>query len=109
MKDRESVTINGKASFYASILDDLKQKALECGWALGLHGSLQNDMDVMAMPWTEDATDAQTMIEKLSECFNGNIWQEHNKEFSEKPRGRKVYTFRIWKDWYLDINIIERD
>lgn len=107
MKDRESVTINGKASFYACILDDLKIAALSCGWALGIHGSLQNDMDIMAMPWTEDAADAKTLIKSLSECFNGNIFVEMNENPIYKPNNRVVYVMRIWKDWYLDINVIE--
>jgi hypothetical protein len=31
-KDRECVTSNGKASFYASIWDDLRNAAIDCGW-----------------------------------------------------------------------------
>lgn len=41
----ESVCVSGKASFYACIYENLKQVALECGWALGLHGSLNSDME----------------------------------------------------------------
>ena len=44
MKSREAVTSSGKAAFYASIYDDLRNAAMDCGWALGLHGSLSNDM-----------------------------------------------------------------
>lgn len=55
MKSREHITCNGKAAFYASIYDDLRNAAMDCGWALGLHGSLSSDMDIMAMPWTENA------------------------------------------------------
>lgn len=55
MKSREHVVANGKAAFYACIWDDLRNAAMDCGWALGLHGSLANDMDIMAMPWVEDA------------------------------------------------------
>ena len=55
-KDRESVTTNGRAAFYACMWDDFRQAAMDCGWALGLHGSLASDMDIMAMPWTENAT-----------------------------------------------------
>ena len=49
-KDRHAVTCSGKAAFYAIIYEDLRKAAMDCGWALGLHGSLANDMDIMAMP-----------------------------------------------------------
>lgn len=55
MKSRESVTTNGRAAFYASLWEDLRNAAMDYGWALGLHGSLASDMDIMAMPWTDDA------------------------------------------------------
>lgn len=106
-KDRESVTSNGKAAFYASIYDDLRNAAMDCGWALGLHGSLSNDMDIMAMPWTENAKPEKEMIQALSDCFSGNPFKEyHIAPIYGKPNNRVVYVISIWEDFYLDINII---
>jgi len=109
-KNRESVATHGKAVFYAAIYGDLRKKALECGWALGLHGSLNSDMDIMAMPWVEDATDADTMIKNLSKCFCDGfdkVLFEPDKYVNEKPNGRVVYIIPIWEDFYLDINVID--
>ena len=70
-KDRQSVTCNGRAAFYASMWNDFRQAAMDCGWALGLHGSLNSDMDIMAMPWVEDATSAKVMIQHIIDtCFD---------------------------------------
>ena len=108
MKSRELVTCNGKASFYASIYDDLRQVAMDCGWALALHGSLANDMDIMAMPWTEEAMPVEEMIKALSTIFDGNPFQdEHVKPHYDKPHNRVVYTMAIWGDYYLDISVIQ--
>ena len=105
----ESVTTSGKASFYACIHETLKQSALNSGWALGLHGSLNNDMDIMAMPWTEEAVSREEFIKNLSDCFVDNVFKDlHVIPFCQKPNGRIVYTMSIWKDYYLDINIIEK-
>jgi hypothetical protein len=107
-KDRYGVTTNGRASFYASIFDDLRKAALDCGWALGLHGSLASDMDIMAMPWTEDAKPVQEMIQALSDCFTGSPWKDHHiVPHYDKPNNRVVYTMSIFADWYLDINVIK--
>jgi hypothetical protein len=107
-KSREYITTNGKASFYACIWDDLRNAAMDCGWALGLHGSLVNDMDIMAMPWTEEAKPVEEMIDALINCFTDNPFNDISKNpCYNKPNNRVVYTIHIWKDFYLDINVIK--
>ncbi len=108
MKSREHVTTNGKAAFYAAIWPDLREAALKCGWALGLHGSLANDMDIMAMPWTKEAKPIEEMIQALSDCFTGNMLKEgFIKPDYSMPNNRVVYTMSIWADFHLDINVIQ--
>lgn len=105
---REHIVANGKAAFYACIWDNLRNAAMDCGWALGLHGSLANDMDIMAMPWIEDAKSVEEMIQALSDCFTDNPFKnKHIVPHYNKPNGRVVYTMSIWADFYLDINIIQ--
>lgn len=108
MKSREHVVNNSKAAFYACIWPDLMNAALDCGWALGLHGSLSSDMDVMAMPWTEDAKPVEDLMKALSDCFTENPFKDkHTVPHYGKPNGRVVYTMNIWADFYLDINVIQ--
>ena len=108
MKDRESITTNGRAAFYACVWTDLMNAAMNCGWALGLHGSLSSDMDIMAMPWTEEATTVEDMIKALSNCFTDSPFSEsHLIPSYGKPNNRVVYTICIWADFYLDVNIIK--
>ena len=105
MKNREAVTTNGRAVFYAAMWNDFRQAALNNGWALGLHGSLASDMDIMAMPWVENACSSFQMVLALRRCF------EHPKKIeiteTTRPNNSKVYTLSIWADFYLDINVIE--
>lgn len=104
MKDREYVTTNGRAVFYAVMWNDLRQAAMDKGWALALHGSLASDMDIMAMPWTNEATTDTEMIEAIKNCFTD--CNKIKAEKSEMPNNRVVYTLSIFGDFYLDINII---
>lgn len=107
MKNRELVTTNGRAVFYASMWEDLRSSALDKGWALALHGSLANDMDIMAMPWIESASEPKEMIEALKACFSES--DMITEEYKNLPNNRKVFTLIIWADFYLDINIIDVD
>lgn len=105
---REHITQYGKTIFYAAILNDLRIAAMNCGWALGLHGSLASDMDLMAMPWTEDAKPVEEMVQALSYCFTESPWKkDHTIPHYDKPNNRVVYTMSIWADFYLDINVIK--
>lgn len=105
MKSRELVVTNGRAAFYACMWDDLRNAAMNCGWALGLHGSLSKDMDIMAMPWCDGAITDEEMINELRLCFAGN---EIKVYISDMPNNRRVFTLSIWGDFYLDINIIKQ-
>ncbi len=105
MKDRESVTTNGRAVFYAAMWNDFRQAAMDKGWALALHGSLANDMDIMAMPWTDKAEHSLEMILALKKCFDKP--KEISLSETKMLNNRIVYTLSIWSDFYLDINIIQ--
>lgn len=105
MKSREHVVTNGRAAFYACMWDDLRQAALDEGWALALHGSLANDMDIMAMPWTENASPVWVMISALKHCFDNP--KEIKITEADMPNNRKVFALSIWGDFYLDINVIK--
>ena len=107
MKDREMVTTNGRAVFYAALWNDLRQAAMNKGWALALHGSLASDMDIMAMPWTEGATTDYVMIEALKNCFTDADCI--SLQVSDMPNNRRVFTLSIWADFYLDIDVIKKE
>lgn len=107
MKSREHIVTNGRAVFYASMWGDFRKAALDCGWALALHGSLSSDMDIMAMPWVEGAKSVEEMIESLESCMtkpDERIFK--TEKCDNKPNNRIVYTIHIFADFYLDINII---
>lgn len=107
-KSREHVITNGRAVFYACMWNDFRQAALNCGWALGLHGSLASDMDIMAMPWVEDAKPVDEMIKAIEDCLTTPDQMVFKTEFdTSKPNNRVVYTIHIFADFYVDINIIK--
>lgn len=109
MKSRELVTTNGKAVFYACMWNDFRQAAMDNGWALGLHGSLNSDMDIMAMAWIDDAKPVEEMIEALENCLtepDKDLWVP-TRISKDKPNNRVVYTIHIFADFYLDVNVIQ--
>lgn len=106
-KNREAVTCNGRAAFYAAMWDDIRQCAMDCGWAVALHGSLNADMDIMAMPWVKDAASFAELVKKIRLLFQGNHIPGVVITYNEKPHGRIVATIPIWADFYLDISTMD--
>lgn len=107
MKSREHVVTNGRAVFYACLWEDFRNAAMDCGWALGLHGSLSSDMDIMAMPWVENAKPVEEMIKAIEGCLTEGGELIFKTTSSNKPNNRVVYTIHIFSDFYLDLNIIK--
>lgn len=106
-KDRQAITCNGRPAFYASMYEDIRQCAMDRGWAVALHGSLASDMDIMAMPWTEQAVPFRSLIDTISKLFDGNdLAENYSITYDEKACNRIVATIPIWADFYIDISTI---
>jgi hypothetical protein len=107
MKNKDEVKSMGRTGFYAVLFESFRKAALECGWALGLHGSMATDMDMMAMPWTDDAKPPEELVKAISDCIDCTIWKDrHTVAHIGKPHGRIVYTISIYDDFYVDLSIM---
>lgn len=107
-KNREAITCNGRPAFFASMYEDIRNCAMSWGWAVALHGSLMNDMDIMAMPWTEETIKFEELVDKISKLFDDNsLAENYTITYDEKPHHRVVATIPIWADFYLDISTID--
>lgn len=108
-KDRRTVTCNGKSAFYACMWDDIRQCAMDCGWAVALHGSLNADMDIIAIPWTEEAVAFEDLIVNIDMLFDGNNNAALHTiiTYNEKPHNRIVATIPIFGDFFFEISTIK--
>lgn len=107
MKTKEEVKLNPKATFYAVLYQDFRRVAIECGYALAIHGSMASDMDLIAVAWTEKSESPETLVSKISDCIGETVWKENHKtNFEIRPHGRIAYTLSIMSDWYIDLSII---
>lgn len=108
----------GLAAAYASIYSMLIPIAREHGYALAIHGTMARDLDLIAVPWTENACDPLTLI-KVLKAATGTIThhQEMDHYFpdcdpTEKPHGRKAYslhfTNRGAQGCYIDVSVMPR-
>ena len=108
MKTKDEVKSEGKPVFYAVLYNSMKQAALECGYALALHGSMHGDMDLIAVPWVEEAKVVDELVSAINDCLGHSVWSEHNlTDKDEKPHDRVAYSLKIMADWYIDLSVIK--
>jgi hypothetical protein len=106
---------------YERLIGPLREKAGRLGYALGVHGTLKRDIDLIACPWAADAVDARTLAEALRAVaaeHNGGkadlAWREECREWWEagkpgaKPHGRLCWMFFLGGGPYIDLSVMPR-
>lgn len=98
------------APWYVMAYTKLERIAWRHGYALALHGSMARDLDLVAIPWTEDAGSP----EKLIEAFRRFIVTKADVNLkvgkaTQKPHGRQAYVLPVGHDGhYIDLSIMPR-
>jgi hypothetical protein len=99
------------APWYVMAYTQLDRIAWRHGYALALHGSMARDLDVVAIPWTDDADSP----EKLVNAFRRFIISKAKINYKKvdkpmlKPHGRLAYVLPIGFDGhYIDLSVMPR-
>lgn len=96
----ERKPIHAKPSYYAVMFEPLKEIALKYGYNLVIHGSLNRDLDLIAIPWNEELGIVEDMINEFADYVGGKIqdWVEGQRN---APHGRKWYVIDIYRGGYI--------
>jgi aminoglycoside N3'-acetyltransferase len=114
-----SKPIHVKPLFYANCYEGLKTIALKYGYNLLIHGSLNRDFDLVAIPWEQEIGDYIEMLNEFVDNLGGHIMPETEEKHRATERlfhGRRIYVINLnrggkstnYEDpqWYLDISIL---
>jgi hypothetical protein len=104
---------HAKPSLYAYYFQSLKEIAKEFGYNLVLHGSLNRDLDLIAIPWVEELGDMDKMIHEFAEHLGGNVMIMSEAQKHCFPHGRVSYVINLNRgeftdndqQYYLDISV----
>lgn len=101
------------------------------GYAIALHGSAQRDLDLIAIPWTEDARHPAHMVLAIISALQfelgfervhvdsgvlrmlrakaeGEIKEHSWHSTATKPHGRAAIVINIGASFYIDLSIMPR-
>ena len=106
-----------KPSLYAFYFQLLKEKAVEYGYNLVLHGSMNRDLDLIAIPWVKELGDVEDMILQFAEIIGGYVMHQSDEQRKCFPHGRESYVININRcrdkegndlQYYIDISVIPK-
>lgn len=74
---------------YARVYTIIRNLAWQEGYAIGLHGSFTRDLDLIAVPWTDTACEAEHLVARILDATD--LKSQHSNP-GIKPHGRRVWT-----------------
>lgn len=98
--------IKTKPHFYAVMLPILQEVAVGLGYNLIVHGRMNRDLDLVAVPWVDNPKSHFDLITSFDEKINGNIqyddidFFQRGYMFSTLPGGRSSYVINIYRGGY---------
>ena len=109
----DATTVDLMQAFFESRLPAIREAAKEHGYAIGLHGSMRRDLDLIAAPWREGAADPDTLAHAIAMAACG-ITRAGAYEWEKKPAGRVATCLPIcWtnrhgvlSDGHIDLSVM---
>jgi hypothetical protein len=104
------VRVQRVSDVYDGAIGSLRARARELGYALAVHGSLARDIDLVAVPWVDEAVDAETLIAALREVVESvtGFAVLGPDGSTTKPHGRIGWTIHPHGRMYFDISVMPR-
>lgn len=87
------------AASYTALYPLLCEAVRPLGYALAIHGSMNRDMDLVAIPWVEDAADPEEVAKVITEQIQGFTG------WDREPGNLKLHGRRNWLIWFKGVDI----
>jgi hypothetical protein len=89
------------APVYCALYPKLAEIARSFGYALSIHGTLGRDMDLILVPWTDEPSTFQTVIDAFVSKFSLTAVDS----ISIKNHGRRVQTLSLaFGECFIDLS-----
>lgn len=91
-----------------AVLPTIRSAARNQGYAVAVHGSLDRDIDLIAVPWREGAMNADSLLETIRGAITGVVGNctKHGEAWTNKPHGRMATTLLVYcGENYIQIDL----
>jgi hypothetical protein len=91
---------------YGRVYTIARKLAWDEGYAIGLHGSFTRDLDLIAVPWTDNPCEPEHLVARILDATGLHSLPSNP---GKKPHGRLVWTllFKAFNDpRFVDLSIM---
>lgn len=89
---------------YPELVGEARAIARQHGYAIGVHGSLLYDLDLIAVPWVEECAAPYALVTKLREGMTHCLGVD---EATVKPHGRAAFILAFPDGLHVDLSIFQ--
>lgn len=91
------------APVYACLYPQLAEIARSHGYALATHGSMARDFDLVCIPWTDEPSDPQCVVDEMVATFA----IRQLPEMETRQHGRLIYTLVVkFGECFIDLSFM---
>lgn len=101
---RESVKT---ASQFVWLIPHLTRICQEQGYGMGVHGSMNRDLDIIACPWEDNASAAEVLVKAILDGVGGYFKPGEKLPFV-RAHGRLGWPIYLHRDFYIDLSVMPR-
>lgn len=93
-------SVDEMEAFYKDALPRIREAARALGYAIGVHGSMRRDLDLIAVPWIAEHADKDTLAQAVMKSAGGFQYERDSHRWTQKPCGRVAISLPIcWCEW----------
>ena len=103
MRDRTDADDIVQGAYNRALLDlilpAMRRTAKDVGYAITVHGSLNRDIDMVAVPWAEHGvSEPDVLLRRLVGAISGVTGRCYadGEEWTQKPHGRIAKILMVW-------------
>jgi len=91
------------AAGHTAALPALNKAALLCGYSLGVRGLVDEDMELIAAPWTNEAGDEEKLVKAMAEAIGLDDLRITGP--FERALGRNIFVISISPSIRIYVNV----
>lgn len=99
---------------YAQFLPEIKEAAKRLGYAIAIHGTMARDLDLLAVPWVDDAADPLELVNAIRDAVGGYVIGDLKNrgdipdEPTKQPHGRLSWNIVWGGKPFIDLSVMPK-
>lgn len=99
----EKPIANLMPAIYSHQLHTIQESGRRHGYSIAIHGSMQRDFDLIAVPWRDNVCWADDLVADLCRKLSAATVAG---DPAVRPHGRLTYTLLLRGDQFIDLSVI---